>query len=338
LRPARAPSTLGNWVHAIIRTLDARGFDGRELALAAGVTPRALADPLERVPQPAVTALWRQAVDATADPCFGLHVPRHVTVSTFGALAYALCASRDLRSGFERIARYHRLISDAVAARLEARDDRYAFVVDIVSPSGPPYEAIDAFLAIAARIARGLMGGRTRIEPLRVCLRRPAPSPADLFARVFRAPVVFDASRDAIEYAKADFELPLPDANLALAHQNDQIVARELAALGRDTLAEQVRATLFETLPDGPTERSVARRLSMSTSALQSSLAREGTTYKAVLNQAREQLARRYLEDDRYVIKEVAFLLGFSDASTFSRAFKRWTGTSPSHYVARKSS
>jgi AraC-like DNA-binding protein len=332
-RPARTPSTFGNWVHAIIRALDARGLRGMELALAVGVSQRALDDIRERVPQPTVTALWQRAVEVTADPCFGLHVPRHVTMSTFGALAYALSASRDLRSGLERIVRYQKVISDAVEVRLEAGEDRYGFAIDLPSADGPPFEAIDAFLAVTARVARGLMGGRHRVEPLRVCLRRPEPSPSDLFARVFRAPVVFAAPRNVIEYAKPDLELPLPDANLELARQNDEIVARQLATLDSRTHAERVHAALLDTMPDGPTESAVARALGMSTSSLQSLLAREGTTYKEVLNRVRANLARGYLAENRYAIKEVAFLLGFSDAATFSRAFKRWTGTSPKRYA-----
>jgi AraC-like DNA-binding protein len=330
----RPPSTLGNWVHAIIRTLNAQGRDGADVALAAGISPRAVADPQERVPQPAVTALWRRAVEVTGDPCFGLHVPRHATMSTFGALAYALCASRDLKSGFERIIRYQSLISDAVRVRLEdVGHDRYALAIDVTSPTGPPYEAIDAFFAVAARVARGLMGGHHRVEPVRVSLQRPEPEPSDLFRRVFRAPIVFGASRNLLEYARCDLELPLPDANLELANQNDEIVARALAALGRSTVADRVHATLLETMPDGPSEHRIAQRLGMSMSSLQASLAREGTTYTAVLNTAREQLARRYLEGDRYSIKEVAFLLGFADGATFSRAFKRWTGVAPKRYL-----
>lgn len=327
---------MGNWVHAIIRALDARGITGAEVALAAGIGPRALTDPAERVPQPQVTALWHKAVEVTCDPSFGLGVPHFAGATTFGALAYAVFASPNLKSSFSRVIRYQRLISDAVELRLIAGSDRYALAIDITTPDGPPFEAIDAFFALSARMVRGLAGGRHRVEPLRVCLRRPEPMPSDLFRRVFRARIVFGAPRNLLEYAKEDFERRLPDANLELAQENDRIVARQLAVLDRRTVAAQVHAALLDTLPDGPTEREVARRLSMSTSSLQSCLAREGTTYKSVLNETREELARRYLEEDRYSIKEIAFLLGFADAATFSRAFRRWTRTSPKRYATSR--
>lgn len=324
---------MGNWIHAIIRALDARGFAGADLALAAGISPRTIRNPQERAPQPAVTALWRKAVEVTGDPCFGLQVPRHVTVSTFGALAYAVFASRDLRSGLGRVVRYQKMISNAVDVRLEEHADRYGFAIDVVSDDGPPHEAIDAFFAVTARIARGLTGGQRKVEPLRVCLRRSEPTPSDLYRRVFRAPVEFGAPRDVLEYAKHDFELPLPDADPALAQRTDELLTAEVAALERGTLTDRVRAVLLETMPDGPTEQSVARRLCMSTSTLQAGLAREATTYKTLLNATRDALARRHLTEGRYTIKEIAFLLGFADAATFSRAFKRWTGASPARFA-----
>jgi AraC-like DNA-binding protein len=87
-------------------------------------------------------------------------------------------------------------------------------------------------------------------------------------------------------------------------------------------------------LPDGPTEQGVARTLGMSRSTLHVALSREGATYRGLLNGTREELARGYLEAGRYTNKEIAFLLGFADATTFSRAFKRWTGATPMRYAA----
>jgi AraC-like DNA-binding protein len=78
----------------------------------------------------------------------------------------------------------------------------------------------------------------------------------------------------------------------------------------------------------------IARKLGTSKSSLHVVLSREGVTYRDVLKGTREELARRYLEAGRYTIKEVAYLLGFSDATTFSRAFKRWTDTPPLRYTA----
>jgi len=328
------PSTMGPWIQAIVRALDDQGVDGKALALRAGIRSRVLHNPEERAPQPAVTRLWTLAVEATGNPSFGLLVPRFVSPVTFHALGYAILASPDFKAVFQRWIRFQRLISDAMDQRLERRGERYRMVIERHASMGPPHEAIDAFTATGVRTLRGL-SGTARVNPTVLYLRRPEPRPSDLFYRIFRCPIHFDAPRDIVEYARNDVEAPLPHANAELAKQSDAIVADYLARTGRDgTLADLVHALLVEHLPDGgPSEAAIARRLSMSSRNLQLQLAQGGTSYKDLLNRARQNLARKYLREGKYSIKEVAFLLGFSDAATFTRAFRRWTGESPGRFA-----
>ncbi len=325
---------MGTWIQAIVRALDARGINGTEQALRAGISPRVLRNGEERAPQPAVTRLWALAVEATGDPCFGLEVPRFVNPVTFHALGYAILASPDLKAALRRAIRFQRLISDATAQSLVEVGDRYRFIIERLSPLGPPHEGIDAFMATGVRTLR-VLSGSTRINPLALHLRRPEPKTSERFHKIFRCPISFDAAEDAVEYARGDIEAPLPYGNADLARQNDKIVAEYLARTGRvDTLADRVHGLLVEHLPDGgPSEEAVARRLCMSPRSLQLQLAQEGASYKILLNRARQNLACRYLQQARYSIKEIAFLLGFSDAATFTRAFRRWTGESPRRFA-----
>jgi AraC-like DNA-binding protein len=189
---------------------------------------------------------------------------------------------------------------------------------------------LDAFWATWVRVTRALA---PHVEPLRIHRLRPRPRGVALFKRVFRAPTRFGASQDFVEYDYRDCKKPLSDANLELAEEYDQILARQVANLAGATVTEKVRALLFEIMADGPAESKVAKRLCMSTSLLKLSLARESTTYRAILEEVRETLARRYLREKSYSIKETAFLLGYADASTFTRAFKSWTGETPRDYV-----
>jgi AraC-like DNA-binding protein len=330
------PSTMGPWIQAIVRALDDQGVNGTELALRAGIHPRVLHNAEERAPQPAVTRLWAMAVEATGNPCFGLLVPRFVSPVTFHALGYAILASPTFKAVFQRLIRFQRLISDATEQRLELDGDRYRIVIERLSPLGPPHEGIDAFMATGIRTLRGLSGSR-RVNPLALYLQRPEPQPSELFHRLFRCPIHFNAARDAAEYSRKDVEAPLPHANADLAKHSDTIVAEYLARSGRSgTLSDRVHALLVEHLPDGgPSEATIAQHLSMGPRNLQLQLAQEGTSYKDLLNRARQNLARSYLQQGKYSIKEVAFLLGFADAATFTRAFHRWTGESPGRFAAR---
>jgi AraC-like DNA-binding protein len=325
---------MGTWIQAIVRALDDRGINGTELALQAGISPRVLRNGDERAPQPAVTRLWTAAVEATGDPCFGLSVPRFVNPVTFHALGYAILASPNLKAALQRVIRFQRLISDATEQKLVLAGDRYRFVIQRVSSLGPPDEAVDAFMATGARTFRALSRPAS-INPLAVKMRRPEPVTTEHYDKVFRCPITFAASEDVMEYSRSDVEAPLPFANAELARQNDAIVADYLARAGLvEALAERVHALLVAHLPDGgPAETDIARHLCMSPRNLQLQLAQEGTSYKALLNGARQNLARSYLQQGRHSIKEIAFLLGFSDAATFTRAFRRWTGQSPRRFA-----
>ena len=331
------PSTMGTWIQAIVRALDdqgIKGINGTELALRAGISPRVLRNAEERAPQPAVTRLWAMAVEATGNPCFGLLVPRYVSPVTFHALGYAILASPNFKAVFQRLIRFQRLISDATEQRLELAGDRYRLVIERLSPLGPPHEAVDAFMATGVRTLRGLSGS-ARVDPLALYLQRPEPQPSELFHKLFRCPIHFEAAADLVEYSRKDVEAPLPHANAELAKQSDAIVAEYLTRTGRiGTLSDRVHALLVEHLPDGgPSEATVAQRLCLSLRNLQLQLAQEGTSYKALLNRARRDLASSYLQRGKYSIKEIAFLLGFSDAATFTRAFRRWTGQSPRRFA-----
>jgi AraC-like DNA-binding protein len=330
---SRAPSTLASWSATLVRALDAQGIDGRELAKRAGINPTVLMEPEGRVSRAALTELWRLAVEATADPCFGLRVTGFAAQTTFHALGYAMLASTTLKEAFERLIRHRRMIGDVIELSLSVAADRYRLLIDVSAPPGVPFEAVDAFAAGCVRSARLVRGDRS-FSPLAVLLRRPQPPAVEAFWQTFRAPVSFDQPINAIDWARADFEERLPTGNADLARQNDEVAVRYLARLESASLSRRVRQALLDELPDGPPgKQAVARKLGMSPRNLQRHLAAEGTSFKDLLNEGRITLARNYVAEGRLSVTEIAFLLGFADTSTFSRAFKRWTGKSPREYT-----
>ena len=111
-------STLASWTRALRRQLDALGLDSTALCQAAGLDPALMDDPNARYPLHATTRLWQLAVDASGDPTLGLHTSRHVAPTTFHALGLAVMASGSLREVFERIVRYHQVVSDALVLEL----------------------------------------------------------------------------------------------------------------------------------------------------------------------------------------------------------------------------
>lgn len=334
--PPRAATTLATWTSTILRALAARGHDADAIARRAGIDPGAL-DPETRVPRATLNRLWALAVEATGDPAFGLEVPRHAAQTTFHALGYAVLASATVKEAFERIVRHRRLVGDVLALRLIDAGDRYRVEIDVSADPDVPHQAVDAIAVILSRQVRVLHAPRIA-EPRLVTFARPAPRDVDLarYERALRAPVRFAATANALEYARADVEDRLPTANAELARSNDEVLVRYLARLEQSGVSSRVQQALLDALPDGaPAKTAIARKLGMSARNLQRHLAAEGTSFKDLLATARADLARTYVEEGRLSVTEIAFMLGFADTSAFSRAFKRWTGTSPRGWAAR---
>ncbi len=329
------PSTIGSWSAAILRAIEAHGVDAPQLAREAGIDPESLEDPDARVPREALTRLWQLAVEATGDACFGLTATRYTAQTTFHALGYAVLASSTLKDSLERVIRYRRMVGDVLELRLEEAGDHYRLIIDVSAPPGAPFEAVDAVAALCVRQAR-LLCGDPRFSPTEVSLQRPAPADTEPFAKMFRCPVRFSQPCNSVEYKREDLERRLPAGNAELARQNDEVIVRYLARLETARVTNKVQQALLESLPDGaPSKETVARKLGMSARTLQRHLGDEGTSYKELLDAARMTLARNYIVEGRLSVTDIAFMVGFADTSTFSRAFKRWTGQSPSGYARR---
>jgi AraC-like DNA-binding protein len=326
----RSATVLTSWSRALRRALDRAGCNSAALFAQVGLDMAALDDPNARYPLESTTRLWRLAVQATGDPCLGLAVASQVTQTTFHALGYSLSASSTLAEAFERIVRYFRLVTDAAELELRLDGERYRFVIRPVTAPRPADEAIDAFASLFVRMCRSVLG--REFSPLRVRLQRAAPA-TDCFDRVFRAPLEFGCAENELWFAREPFERRLEGANPELARHNDEIALRYLARFDHDNLGARSRAALIERLPLGePSAERLAEALHLSLRSLQRRLAEEGTSYEKLLTATRRELALSYLAGRRHNISEIAYLLGFSDTSSFTRAFKRWTGQPPSQY------
>ncbi|MFG0381806.1 AraC family transcriptional regulator [Pseudomonas sp. zbq_18] len=326
------PTTLASWTRALRRQLDALGLDSAALCVEAGLDPSQLDDPNARYPLRATTRLWQLAVAASGDPALGLGTSRHVAPTTFHALGMAVMASGSLREVFERIVRYHQVVSDVLVLELRDVGSTCEFHFRLPPGSTPPApEAIDAFAAIYVRTCRNRLG--RDYAPLAVHLRRPAPADPQPWLDVFRAPVHFAAAEDMLCFARDDLDKSLDDGNPELAAHNEAVLQKRLAALQPDTVARRLRRALEQCLPNGePSAEVLAHGLHLSLRSLQRHLSEEGSSYEQVLAETRHALALQHLQALDCSISEVAYLLGFADSSSFSRAFKRWSGQSPSQY------
>jgi AraC-like DNA-binding protein len=300
------------------------GLGKPQLAAAVG-----LDDEAGHVPYDLVTALWQYAARRTADAAFGVHAAEGAPHGVFDVLEYAALASFTVGEALERLCRYHRLLTEVATFSLHAEVLRlsYRLGANRLPPSRHASEYLLACITHKVRAASGAV-------PERVEFRHRAPRQLASHRRVFACAVAFEAEHDQIAYAPASFAMPLPRADPALRSILDRHAAALLDRLPKDELfGVRVGRWLCDHLATGDaTLRRAAAHFRISERGLQRRLEAERESFETLLERTRRSEAERLLADRKISIGEISFLLGFSGASAFHRAFKRWTGRTPAAY------
>lgn len=304
-------------------------FDARPVLERMGVDLGRLDVPGARFPDGLLDAVLLELQRQTGDDCFGLALGRHVRPTTFHALGFAWLASSSLLDAFHRLERYDRIVATADEIVIAEQPDHYALIVRPRDPESPtPDLSVGAFFVAVLEMCRWIAA--TDPAPLEVHVMQRARGRAGAFVAAFGAPVRFEADDNRMIFDRVMAEQPVPGANAELAKLSDRVSEDYLRDLEPSTVAREVRALLLKMLPSGEaTQQNIAGRLNRSCSSLQRDLRAEGTTFRQVREETRKALATDYVRRPDISLQEVAFLLGFSDQSNFSRAFRRWTGQSP---------
>ena len=326
-------STISSWARLIWEGLRTYGVDSDAVFEAAGLDPRGLSSPGTRYPVASMTRLWRLARERSGDPCFGLTAAAQWHPTTWHGLGYAWLASATLEEALHRLVRYAQVISTAADFQLVEGDGAFRLVFSVQSeydeePQAVVYDAVTANLVHMCRMTYGM-----DFNPVRVDFAHPGSGCRRRRREFFRAPISYGAAETALEIEKTVARKPLSTANADLAHANERVIADYLTEFRGGGTVERVRTRLIDDLPSGAvTEKSVAESLNMSLRTLQRRLRDENTTYQEILDDTRRRLARRFIRDRTLTLNEITYLLGFSEISSFSRSFKRWTGVPPSVY------
>jgi AraC-like DNA-binding protein len=316
------------------QTLAHYGLDAHQMFRDVGLDPAALGTADARVASVSMQQLWRNAVEASGDEAFGLAFAEGMHPAVLEGLGFAWIASSTLRDAFERLVRYYRFIVTAGEILLEEEAEELHLRYQTPGPAGAAAPAsLDAALAIFVQLCRFTKD--PHFTPVRVETRRARPRDTQKFDAFFACPVKFDRDRNVVVFDAAALDEPLPTGNPELARANDQVVIDYLGRFDQHDIVSQVRAAIIDWLPSGtPSQERIAASVHMSGRSLQRRLAAEGLTYKTLLDELREQMARQYLAGSLRPVSEIAYLLGFSEPGNFARSFKRWTGKTPQQFQA----
>jgi len=326
------PSIAATSTLAMVRTAAARGIDTGAVLAAAGIRPDQLEDPDARLPGTTVLSIWSTLRERAGDPALQLTAPCTLPYGAYHVIEYLIAASATVGHAVDRFARFFRLIADGVSLTVEHAGPEHCLKLEMAD--GRPVPPVYVDYVFAALVGRVRMRIKPDLRVLRVELRQPDPASAATYESVFRAPVRFGAAGDRLWFSDEEWRAPMETSDETLARvleEHARTLAQRLPQVAAG-FPVQVQRTIAEVLPEGGSAVEVARRLHCSVRTLQRKLIASGTTFRELQERVRGQLAQEYLRDRNVSIAEVAFMLGFSDQSSFNRTFRRWTGETPGRW------
>lgn len=306
---------------------------------AAGLRSQDLTDTNLRLPGSALENLVATLAETAADPLFGLRAARFIQPGSWSVLGYITMNCATLGEAINRIVPYEKLVGDAGTSRLEPAGDHLRLVWHCRHQAAQVRRhLVENVLAAWLLYARWISD--RPYSPRAVWFEhvRPAGAASTDYEDVFGCPVLFGQTCNALLIPWEYLDLPLRQADPALLRTLEEHALAQLATLSdSEPLPLRVKHALRRLLGHSlPRKEEVAARLGLSVRTLQRRLQQAGTGYQEILDQLRRELAEDYLLRSELSLQEIAERLGFSEARSFHRSFKGWTGMAPGEYRRRR--
>ncbi|MEE4143620.1 MAG: AraC family transcriptional regulator [Halieaceae bacterium] len=325
-------SLLGSFVIPVALTLRQFGIDPLEIMEQVGIDLARGADPDWRVSRADFGELMTRCVEDSGEEAFGLLASEQLQPQVLHSLGLAWLASDTVYDGLQRLQRFSALVSSGIVLRLEEEGERVHLHLSTAPGLAPVVPASEDYaVGVVTRMCRLTLG--EFLAPVIIRMRRTPPAQPERWEYLLSSRVLFADEDPRVTWSRADIMEPLVTGDPQLARINDEHSAAYLDSFMARSTTREVVDKIIERLPDGaPNQPQIAAALHVSNRTLQRKLREEGNSFTGLLQDTRLQLARKYLSSPGRSVVETAYLLGFSEPSTFSRAFKRWTGQSPAEY------
>ena len=306
------------------------GVDADEVLRRCGLDPAQLYKPNLRTQFSAQPLFWQAAVDLSGDPCIGLHLGESMPVYKGQILEYLLLSSPTFGEGLKRVLSYQRLISDAMHGQIT--DSPTPFLTNYFSKH--KYLTPHLAEAMVVSLIRFLQSvSDDRFKPTKICFTHDALADITEYERVFQCPVEFNDKQFKLYFEPEILSYRSPYAEPELLTMHMQSANQHMELLEKRDLIIEVRNQVGALLESGDiTLESISQQLDMSPRQLRHQLNLAGTSLQRIINQYRKSLSRQLLSQTDETIAEIVYLTGFSEPSTFYRAFKRWEGMTPIEY------
>lgn len=327
---------LASWVGALATAVQRDGHDWEALCRSTQIADPRFTAPGARLQHDIMRDVWNRASALTNDPAISVRAARCLKTNAIHALGYAMMAASSRDEIVRLVQRHFHVISTAAALDIDV-GARFYTISSVCEPAVND-EGFEMFLAFLSRLFNRM--AEDDVRPVKLTLRRSMSSKAarDRFNSFFGTEVEFDSPQNMIVFNKQQIFEPLCTANPEIRVLSEKMTAQYLEEYGSGQFRTIVRSHILTLLRSGrSSEENVAKALNMSCSSLSRRLRQEGVTYRQMLNETQRSLALQHLRDLSMPISEIGFRLGFEDLSSFSRSFRRWTGTSPREWRRRHS-
>ena len=297
----------------------------------AGLPPSFLDQPRVLLKTEELFALWRAIGEVSDNPAIGLLLGTETKTERFHPVSLAALSTESFGQAVKQMARYKQLTSPE-EIRQQMNEEEWSIHFHwLLADQVEPMALIECAFAWVLSVARH--GTGTRLSPLRMEFVQPRPH-IKAIERHFGCPVVCGAPHNAIVFRAADAQRPFVTRNAELlamlAPQFEEELKREN---GDESFVDRVRLAIQQKLTgQRPTIEDIADALHISSRTIQRRLQKEGSSFQRLLEEARHQLARQYLNNSVLELNEAAYLLGYNDANSFVRAFRTWEGVPPARW------
>jgi len=330
-------STLSGWMIPISRAMEANGINVIDSLKACNISQKVLADQESRLAASCFEALITYCNQQKNRHDFSTIIAKHFHPGMFNVLGYTIISSNTLKDALERLAQYKRVVSNTCNLYTHETDAELIFQMEIFTYPETNRMVIGlhsllTFLGTVISFLRSLMDDDFNAN--KICISYPKPDfNIGFLSDFFQCDIEFSAPFSGITLDRVKANKPLLGANPIITQTHEKLLNEFLCRIHKDDIIQQVRNNIYDVILLGtPSQSDIAKKLGMSLRNLQRKLNNQGSCFKDILDDTRKKLALDYIAQPHLSLGEVSYLVGFSNLSSFNRAFKRWTQHTPGEY------
>jgi AraC-like DNA-binding protein len=315
----------------IMEVLEEQGLSRASVLAGTGIRPVLLEQEETYLTYRQYLSLVNNGLALSGIPDLGLVVGSRENVSTWGILGYAVMSSATYREAFHTGLQFHTAASGMMLLRAREEGEQVCLSLEAPVPLGDalPF-CVEEMVAGITKVFRTWIGDGIRPRRLRVTYDRP--DYAGHYTELLRCPVEFRQQANEF-WVDAPDDRPLPQADPITARMCRKLVEEMLVKHGgEEDLVREVRRIILRVPGQIPSMESVAEELGISSRSLRRELDTYDTSFQAIRDDVRRQLALDYLRDSSLTLAVIADRLGYTEVTNFRRAFKQWTGRPPSAF------